>query len=211
MSTLSPIYPLNGTISSGRVVSGTVNRLGNLSGQLGTRGLVEPAVEVFHFTVSPNNRITFTDLTVERITDAIHYGKVVLALLFKQHSSYEEYKGLVLTKYEASGKYYFSSVADGYDYVISTINGGVIWDYTVSRTDGEVLAELNTVNKGSLVSAINEVLNVATDSSVHDYERLNNKPQVNSVTLIGNKTSSQLGLADAFILATTQEINGLFN
>lgn len=48
------------------------------------------------------------------------------------------------------------------------------------------------------------------DTGTRDYEALTNKPQINSVTLIGNKTSGQLGLADAYELATSAQIDSLF-
>ena len=43
-----------------------------------------------------------------------------------------------------------------------------------------------------------------------DYDDLQNKPQINSVTLIGNKTSGQLGLAEAYELATSAQLDSLF-
>lgn len=77
----------------------------------------------------------------------------------------------------------------------------------VEEADGEY--ELD-VQAGSCEYELGFCTNVYVDKGARDYERLNNKPQINSVTLIGNKISSQLGLADAFELATTEEINNLF-
>lgn len=48
------------------------------------------------------------------------------------------------------------------------------------------------------------------DTGTRDYEALANKPQINSVILIGNKTSGQLGLGDAYELATSAQIDSLF-
>lgn len=157
MSTLSTTFPLDGTISHERAVSGSVNSIGRLSGNLNRNGIIEAAVEVFHFTVAPNNRVTFTDVTNDRLSAAIANRKTVLALLFKQNASIEEYKTLELVYYDASGKYIFNTDHDGITYKISTINGGVIWEYSVLRTDGENLLGLETSSKGSLVSAINEI------------------------------------------------------
>lgn len=42
-----------------------------------------------------------------------------------------------------------------------------------------------------------------------DYDELSNKPSINSVTLSGNKTSSDLGLADKTVVATTQPAGGM--
>ena len=44
-----------------------------------------------------------------------------------------------------------------------------------------------------------------------DYTELTSKPQINSVELNGNKTSAQLGLADAAATYTKTEVNGLLD
>lgn len=44
-----------------------------------------------------------------------------------------------------------------------------------------------------------------------DYERLIHHPQINSTTLIGNKTSSELGLQDELPLITRSEIREIIN
>lgn len=41
------------------------------------------------------------------------------------------------------------------------------------------------------------IIRAAGGSGASDYEQLSNLPQINDVTLIGNKSSSDLGLADA--------------
>lgn len=49
------------------------------------------------------------------------------------------------------------------------------------------------------VSTSTETINMATSSlieAVKNYERLDNKPSINGVTLIGNKTSEELNLAN---------------
>lgn len=49
------------------------------------------------------------------------------------------------------------------------------------------------------VSASTETISMATSSlieTVKNYERLDNKPSINGVTLIGNKTSEELNLAN---------------
>lgn len=43
-----------------------------------------------------------------------------------------------------------------------------------------------------------------------NYEVLRNKPKINSIELIGNKTSVQLGLADAYEIAVRSQIDNLF-
>ena len=45
----------------------------------------------------------------------------------------------------------------------------------------------------------------------NDYERLIHHPQINSTTLIGNKTSSELGLQDELPLITRSEIREIIN
>lgn len=44
-----------------------------------------------------------------------------------------------------------------------------------------------------------------------DYERLDNKPQINDVTLIGNKTSLQLDLQDRMDTISNMDIEALLN
>jgi len=45
----------------------------------------------------------------------------------------------------------------------------------------------------------------------NDYERLVHHPQINSTTLIGNKTSSELGLQNELPLITRSEIRDIIN
>lgn len=45
----------------------------------------------------------------------------------------------------------------------------------------------------------------------NDYEKLIHHPQINSTTLIGNKTSSELGLQDELPLITRSEIREIIN
>lgn len=42
-----------------------------------------------------------------------------------------------------------------------------------------------------------------------DYEKLSNKPQINSVTLLGNKTSEELGLEPTIVDITEQDIDNI--
>jgi hypothetical protein len=44
-----------------------------------------------------------------------------------------------------------------------------------------------------------------------DYEKLIHHPQINSVTLIGNKTSTELGLQDELPIITRAEIREIIN
>ncbi len=44
-----------------------------------------------------------------------------------------------------------------------------------------------------------------------DYEKLINRPRINSVILTGNKTSEELGLQDELPLMTRQEIRNIIN
>lgn len=47
--------------------------------------------------------------------------------------------------------------------------------------------------------------------SERDYEKLKNQPQINSVQLIGNKTSNELGLQDELPIITRAEIRNIIN
>ena len=53
---------------------------------------------------------------------------------------------------------------------------------------------------------LGEVLNVGTSN----YNELSNKPQINSIELIGNKTPSELHLQEEMEDITNEEINNLF-
>lgn len=44
-----------------------------------------------------------------------------------------------------------------------------------------------------------------------DYERLINQPKINNMTLVGNKTSTELGLQDELPLITRAEIREIIN
>lgn len=48
------------------------------------------------------------------------------------------------------------------------------------------------------------------DGSASDYNELLHKPQINGVSLVGNRTSSDLGLQDAMDRITNDEIDSLF-
>lgn len=157
MATLSAIPTLSGVVSTRRVVSGALQNSGGMSGQVNRNAIIEAAVEVFRFTVAPNNIVTYTDLTQDRINTAVRYKKAILGYLLKQNSDNESYKTLLLTDYNVSGIYRFSVVYDGDIYTVETTNGGIIWSYRVSRADGEDVSTLATFSKGSLVAAINEL------------------------------------------------------
>ncbi len=47
--------------------------------------------------------------------------------------------------------------------------------------------------------------------SERDYERLKNQPRINSIQLIGNKTSNDLGLQDELPIITRAEIRNIIN
>lgn len=57
----------------------------------------------------------------------------------------------------------------------------------------------------TLVEAINKAYNHGGDSGTTDYSDLDNKPSINDVTLEGNKTLAQLGVAAADDLTSLQE------
>ena len=72
-----------------------------------------------------------------------------------------------------------------------------------------ILSELNTIDKSSLVAAINEVnISGGGGSGTKNYEELFKKPLINGKELIGNKTSKELGLISSGI-GNAQEV--IFN
>lgn len=72
-----------------------------------------------------------------------------------------------------------------------------------------ILSELNTIDKSSLVAAINEVnISGGGGSGTKNYEELFKKPLINGRELIGNRTSKELGLISLGI-GNAQEV--IFN
>lgn len=73
------------------------------------------------------------------------------------------------------------------------------------------IEEENNIN----TSFESDEISVDTDESIipveiSDYERLINKPKINSIELIGNKTNDDLGIQDKMNSATNLEIINLF-
>lgn len=66
-------------------------------------------------------------------------------------------------------------------------------DPDASRNIGDLTALITTA-KNNLVAAINEIAAHGGGGGTSDYTDLSNQPSINSVTLIGNKTASDLGL-----------------
>lgn len=64
-----------------------------------------------------------------------------------------------------------------------------------ARTNIGNLADLTTTAKTNLVAAINEAAAGGGGGGTTDYNALSNKPQINNITLTGNKSFSDLGLA----------------
>ena len=59
---------------------------------------------------------------------------------------------------------------------------------------------IKTINNQSILGSGN--ISIGGGSGTDDYDQLNNRPQINSNTLTGNKTSSDLGLQDALVSGT---------
>ncbi len=72
-----------------------------------------------------------------------------------------------------------------------------VGENTFDIRDGRIgdLADLDTTDKSSVVAAINEAAQGSGGTT--DYTDLTNKPSINSVTLSGNKTASDLGMIAA--------------
>lgn len=66
--------------------------------------------------------------------------------------------------------------------------------YETSNSIGD-LSDLTTTAKNNLVAAINEINQGGGGGGSSDYEDLENQPSINNVTLLGDKTSADLGLA----------------
>lgn len=65
----------------------------------------------------------------------------------------------------------------------------------IARTNIGDLSALTTTAKTNLVAAVNEVAAGGGGGGTTDYTALSNKPQINNITLTGNKSFSDLGLA----------------
>lgn len=50
---------------------------------------------------------------------------------------------------------------------------------------------------------------IISEGGTRDYNRLINQPQINSITLINNKTSEELGLQDKIYDITEQDIDNI--
>lgn len=61
--------------------------------------------------------------------------------------------------------------------------------------------------KGSMVGSVDITGSLSGAPAVSNYEKLNKKPQINGVELVGNKTFEDLGLDKTF--ASKQEIQDL--
>ena len=74
----------------------------------------------------------------------------------------------------------------------------------------DIYIEIGSKPKVNLTLDNNEPINIDIDTStgvVPPYDVLPNKPQINNVTLIGNKTSKQLGLQDELDMADEHDID----
>ena len=74
----------------------------------------------------------------------------------------------------------------------------------------DIYIEIGSKPKVNLTLDNNEPINIDIDTStsvVPPYDVLPNKPQINNVTLIGNKTSRQLGLQDELDMADEHDID----
>ena len=82
---------------------------------------------------------------------------------------------------------------------------------TINMTIGDTTDSINMAigeNAGSID------FNIDTVEGTRNYEKLTNKPQINSVELLGNKSLDQLGIQEAGDYADTRitnlEIDALF-
>lgn len=58
---------------------------------------------------------------------------------------------------------------------------------------------------------INSNPTVITNIGTNDYEKLKNQPQINTVTLLGNKTSKDLKLQDEMNRISNTELENIFS
>lgn len=77
---------------------------------------------------------------------------------------------------------------------------------TLDEQVEELEVEVNRENYEELVDVEREFITTIINK---DYEALNNKPQINEVELVGNKTSDQLNLQSKMDYLTNMEIENL--
>lgn len=77
-----------------------------------------------------------------------------------------------------------------------------------ARTNIGDLSALTTTAKTNLVAAVNEVAAGGGGGGTTDYTALSNKPQINSITLTGNKSFSDLGLATVASTGAYSDLSG---
>lgn len=88
---------------------------------------------------------------------------------------------------------------------VSVVSGGVASVDLSGKQDTLVSGtNIKTINNNSLLGSGN--ITISGGGGTNDYDQLNNRPQINSTTLTGNKSSSDLGLADASHSHTKSDI-----
>ena len=82
-----------------------------------------------------------------------------------------------------------------------------LWGKIKSKFQEKLVSGTNikTINNQSILGSGN--LNISGGGGTSDYDQLSNRPQVNSVTLTGNKSSADLGVASASHTHTTDDIS----
>ena len=82
--------------------------------------------------------------------------------------------------------------------------------------DNDLLLQMEDGDEFGLVMDDSDPLNMELGNEIlvvneNNYERLVNKPLINSVVLIGNRTTQQLGLQAELPVITRQEIRDIIN
>ena len=104
------------------------------------------------------------------------------------------------------------------DYLDVTLSGSVIGITAIEKPDLEgtsknyvLYAKLNKPGCDQTTVPINVNVIYITDKGVIDYEELENLPQINDVTVIGNKSLNDYGIQEEMDYITNTRIDDIFN
>lgn len=115
----------------------------------------------------------------------------------------DEYKAKLDSASPAAGQIICNSYEEAINYAKTNPNARIGQIITVVDTARDLVTVYIIANSNMDIEA------VGSSSSVNDYNRLQNKPKINGVTLLGNKTSEDLDMDTASI--TNTDIEALFN
>ena len=102
--------------------------------------------------------------------------------------------------------------------IVGSVNENNLIDGSVANSESvkaEVYSEgdlVGSINEGNVIEGeLNNTSTVAESSGTMNYNELYNQPKINGVTLMGNKTSEELGVQESMSALTNSDIENLIN